>query len=559
MKKTTNYYITWGIILILWLLILFLIRRWRNVELSEKKLNETNLSNTNYLKDYLIKNYNWEFPYPKWDLTLLDKNLKQIHLEDKSINLESIDNLYIIQWTLGSLDISDQKFNQNTYDKRYSIWENKRYYTYSVTKDKKYFQIWTISKENDINKAYLVGNTTWSIIKDIESNALVENNSTIHLPYLPTTNNKYKISLIDWKIDNFEIKEDANPLIKKTNDEIKKWLFLPLWDSINELELTAKWKNYIYKITYPNGNIQMVSPNKNWDSSLKLSFKSDGISSNVSIVNTLWKIAYNMVKIWNDSQYQLQDDKWWVLVIRWTQFSLDIDEETTNTFLIQWTINLTKNNENYLLTINNNIAWFNKADQYLDMFKFPDRLKKLYSYWVAMDIFLNPPINHTISINKNIDFKQNSGLLYINQSNKIRIGWIYDIKNWDYEKYLWIKIDWYFWNEFAIQLAKDRKYANEIINEICQWLTNKQTILFKDISSFIAIDKINDENITFKLNKSIWEKINLNNYIIPIWNNAKDNSNLTFFDIKDWQIVYKSVSSNNENDKRNWIFIICWN
>lgn len=557
MKSINKYYIVWWIIALLWWIIIFLLIKWKSLELFQSKLNQSNIDKITFVKEYLIKNFNTNYPYPKWDIILLDKNLKQIHLQDKSVNLESIDNLYVIQWNLWSLDVSDKKFLDNAYDSRFSKWENKKYFTYSVTKDKKKFQIWSIKYDNNKNSAYIVWNISWSIIKDIDSNHIIQNNSKKYLPYLPTTNNKYKITLINWSLDSFEIKQDQETPIKKSNTDLEKWIFLPLSDDTNNIELTAKWTQYIYKITYPNWNIQTIWPNKDWLSDIKLNFKNDWIKSNVSIVNTLWKIAYNMVRIWEDSQYNIQDDKWWVLVIRWTQFSLDIDNESTNTLLLQWTISLLKNNQKYLLTLNNNTVWFTKNNEYINLYNMPDKLKSLYAYTVGMDIFLNPAIQ--FSITKNQSNKAENELINdLSKYSKINSINSYSIKDELWNQYLWIDISWYFGPESAISLVKEKKYINDVLDSICKWYWYNKNIELKDASSFLTIKQISTENIIFNVNNTLenwW--INLKNKIIPISNISKNNANLTFFDTIDWQIVYKNISSNNQNDNRDWIFLIC--
>lgn len=552
MKKTSYYFISWTIIFGLIALWIFFILWWKKLSFWEKKQNITNLEKLTYIKKYLEENFAWNYPIPKWDLILLDKDLQQIHLEDKTQKEESINELFAIQWTLWWLNIDNKDFKEKCFDSRFSIWENKKFFTYSVTKDRKHFQLGTLDMKDNNYYSHIIWNISWSIIKDFESQNMVTDKSEKYLPYLPSTNNKYLIKLIKWDIETFTITEDENPWINKTKKDLAKWVFLPMWEDVNQITINTQWTNYVYKIIYPNWNVQLISPSKKWISEIKLNFESDWVKSKASIVNMVWKIAYNMVKLSDDSDYQIQDNRWWVLVIRWTQFTIDVDEDQSSTYLIQWSINLTKRNEKFLLTVSNNIAWFDNADRHLDMFKFPEKLRELLSYWVAMDIFLNPEIKLQI-INQNIPAESQNIHTTLSW---ISLWWVVDIQNDIWKKYIWINLKWYFQNNAAIEIAKNRLYINDIMKQICNKFWYTENIGLNQSYNFLWLKDIDKDNINFELNSNL-TKIVPQNTIIPFFFSTKDNSSLVYYDTKIKQIVYKTISSYSENDKRDWIFLIC--
>jgi hypothetical protein len=74
---------------------------------------------------------------------LLDKNLSVIHLDDKNIPFSDIKNLYVIQGTTCFLK-NELPDNILYYDPRFSS-DNKNFskkcFAYSVTVDRKYFQL----------------------------------------------------------------------------------------------------------------------------------------------------------------------------------------------------------------------------------------------------------------------------------------------------------------------------------------------------------------------------------------------------------------------------------
>ena len=226
MKKLSLYVI---LVFILW--ILFYSFTSYNIKQQNKNAKiSLSMQNFNNVKGYLEKNYKWNYPIPSWDLLLLDNHKKMIHLTDRNTPLGKVKKLFAIQWNTCDILKNNKQFNKINYDPRFSIKDKetwkiiyKKCFTYSITKDRKKFQIWTIVKNNEWD---YVTRLDWSesksITKSYDTPILVKNNSKDFLPYSDT---------------------EVSPIVKVSNLWNSKLLVKIYWEDFN-LEINLKdWLN----------------------------------------------------------------------------------------------------------------------------------------------------------------------------------------------------------------------------------------------------------------------------------------------------------------------------
>ena len=359
MKKLSLYVI---LVLIVWVLF-YSFKSYENKRWNLIRNNNLAIANFNLVKKYLEKNYKWNYPIPNWDLILLDKYGKMIHLENRNTPLNKIKNLYVIQWNTCQILKNDKKFNKINYDPRFSIISSKtkkvlfkKCFTYSVTKDRKKFQIWTLVKNNEWNYvAKLDWNMSKPIIKSYDSPILVKNESITFLPYAPV-----KLSPV------VEIKNlwKSKLTIDVSNDNVDKKIIAKNW--VNQLlSWNMSWKYNISIIwnIWNKTQIEFITTNGSivyirWD---KRTWKVNFVLKNYSVdwnklnyfVET-WRFIASIIKLGPDKNMSVNHN-WTTLVIRWTKFTIDANQNTFDTFLSLWHIVQKVWNQDISLTMQ---KWF---------------------------------------------------------------------------------------------------------------------------------------------------------------------------------------------------------
>lgn len=574
MKKIKGVYlIVW---LVLWLATVFvyLIFVWKNQVQQQVISNSTNQDNVKIISDFLKQSYKDNYPIPTWDLIYLNSELTQIHLEDKSVSINQIPDLYIIQWNICWVELDNEqiKWNIDGLDKRKDLvvkWSDESIptelipcYSYAVTKDRKNFQLWYLIN-NDLwwKTSKLLWTLDWSITRDYRSNKLVEDWSSYTLPYSPYPNNKIIIKLVEWTPDLsinanwFDVQIPQEKLSSLKN----QWMEFPFDNNkLANVEFEFNWDNFLYKFIYPNWNVQMVWPSDTWWAKVKIdNFQFNWANSNTSVINQLWKFTYSLVKLWDSSDFRVSDSAGTVITIRWTRFTTDVWWAISATILSEWSLSVKSWLEEYEIDQLNSLLWIGQNKAYVNLLKNVQKLSKLYSFGVAVDILLHDKDDFsTVKIEENLETLNAKNVFWTWDNYEL-----YKLVNETKWKELWViksneyfdskRIDNNFW---MFQLKKS---LNDYMDEICisNWfnhqlkLNRAYTVL--DVSSLYT-----DEGVVFDAIDWL-DMIDEKTYIL-LNNHTKDNINLTYFDNWDKQIKYKWVWVS----KRSWlddknIVIIC--
>ncbi len=311
--KTIGLLVTILAILAWWFL-RFSTLSYKQHQQEQKQTQLTKIEQLQKLEEYF--NSLNTLPIPQGDRMLLDSNAKLIHLRDITTNLEDIPNLYTIQGNLCQIDLPPE-IKQLAIDPEFSTWANQKCFTYSVSKDQTKYQIGAVVKKDNWDfQAYIVGNSVSPLIKDISSQRWVENGSTQALPYLPALNDKIKVRILKAP-QSITITEDGT-VFKPT----KHLFYIPFSPSTpSTIDISAKGEDFLIKLVYPNGSVQTITP-LNWQSELALKDRQyDGKSSQMNLIQKIWKFTYSLVSLWNDSQNSFQT-KGGELIIRGTNFNI---------------------------------------------------------------------------------------------------------------------------------------------------------------------------------------------------------------------------------------------
>jgi hypothetical protein len=510
MKK--NYILIWlAIFLSWWLLYLFFIWSTEQNKLNNQKKQA--LENFNSTYTYINNKYKSNFPLPEWDLILLNKKWEMLHLEDRSIPLDKVKDLYVIQWTTCSILKNDKNFQKINYDTRYSIIKDgkplfKKCFTYSVTKDRKYFQIWSISE--DSISPILKGNMKQSITKAYDAPVLVKADTNDFLPYAPN-----KVSPI-FQIKNLwnskltlSVEDDENNIEKK----LQNWNNIILTGDVNWVyQISLKWKidkNTIVKFIDTNGSIVYIKWNDNENINFQL--KDYQIDTNrIDYIVETGRFLANIVKLSPEKNMEVEKSGT-TLVIRWTKFSIDSTKDNMSTDLLLWKILQRIDNwEKLTLDMENSFTslFGNKLLSNIE------KLKQLVSFIVYNDVFTHPKYKFEVG-----KFTLPTDILS-GTKNIVNI----DYENWEKISLFVIKK-----NEFNSLVSKNvnkeelekncngktgcikvQQYEN-IVNNVCkkwnlwQWL---------DISKMYYLLDNTDDYKQFKLKKEIENKLDSENYIL---------------------------------------------
>ena len=530
----------------------FLYYKWKESIDEELVKKQSTITNFNKVKEFLLSKST--YPIPKWDLILLDKKWNILHLEDRNIPLNKVKNLYAIQGTTCDIFKDNKNFQNINYDVRYSILDFKtkkpifkKCFAYSVTKDKKYFQIWTVQD----GKAFIVWNIKKSIIKAYDAPVLVKNNQSDFLPYAPIKVSPiFQITnLKDSKLNLFVKSSDWNTYninLKNWNNKILSW-------NLNDtffIKLTWKISNNTkIKFIDTNGTIVYIKWDDMWNVNFQLKdYKID--TNRIDYIVETWKFLVNVVKLSPDKKMSVSK-KWTTLVIRWTKFSIDSWKDSFSTYLILWKI-LQKlhNKENIELDIKkafSSILWDKLVSNV-------EKMKKLISFSVYNDIlvhkkydfnFLNNPFTDILSWNVlllNIKYENGENIkLIVFKREKLQT-----ILNKNLKKQNISKCNW---KSGCIKLLRYKNFVNNFCKSkrLWEWL---------DVDKlYYLLDAKNLNN--FKLKQKIQDKLAISNYVLLTnrngWVNGSVNESTRIWFTYDWKIEDISIKRLEIKWTLNWI------
>ncbi|MEF2175555.1 MAG: hypothetical protein V3575_03720 [Candidatus Absconditabacteria bacterium] len=526
----------------------------KNMKSIQQKIKDD--SSISYIVSYLNNNFQGNYPYPQGDLILMDKNFNQIHLEDRSIPLSNIPDLYIIQGNVCNIGVSDETFLSRGVDEKFSVGENKRCYSYSVTKDRQVFQIGKIDYVNFEHVASLLGNSEVSITRDFQSMNLVENGGKHFLPYPPYKNNKFTIKLLKGDYESlkfFENDLEMNYDLSSINDGV----VFPQEDIGEKVRIEVNGKDFILQITDPKGNLVTLSPDDEGSAVTEISnFDFAGNKTDVDFVNMVGKYVFNLTKMSDSSNYTVSEMNGGVLVIRGTKFVLDVSPKYSYTYLGQGKIEYKAAGNSFELNKDISAIGFDSNRQLVNLFTMNNDLGRLYGYSVAMDSLIKLPVSFNLNpessiAEKNQLLKDKLGMINIGTYNINEYGDFYKLSVFSGS----------FAPSLAVDLVTNREYITDILNSYCDSSLLDLTDAYKFIN-YLGTSK-NDEGkdkLQFALNSGLLSVVN-GKYLIP-FNNSDErakaqNTNLTSFNNHTGDISFKNISSNNENDKIDGMILIC--
>ncbi len=329
--------------IILWV-IWFSIYNYKISEINDIKKNDIIINQISTAKSIIEKL--WNIPIPWWTLIFYKKDW----------TIWNKQNYDIVWWLL-----CWKQFTNIWIDNKEPFHD--KCYKYSITKNKKEFQIWAVILEKQwIYKSILTWNIDHSITKDYIENKLVINNSNDLFPYNPNT--KY----ISAKFMNIDIDNNWKLLVINSNWKINK-ISKENFDKyhINPLDtIYMKWDNSSAKIKFENEDIIELK----WDSIIKL--KENEINDNNTKNNIfwlIWKTTYNLYDKENEANL---DTPMQTIAIRW-----DILWWMANIKNGSYNINIWENNKSKI------ISWNQNLDMILDENNFQ---WDMFGWWWNIDI-----------------------------------------------------------------------------------------------------------------------------------------------------------------------------
>ena len=494
--------------------------KWVNTQRQSQLVQQANISNFEATKNYLIKHFKWNYPIPTGDLILLDKTKTMIHLSDRNVSLNEIPNLYVIQGTTCDILKDNNEFQKVAYDKNNSLSKLKRCFTYSVTSDRKNFQIWTIIKKDWTYVAKLDGTINSSITRSYDSPRLVQNWSEVDLPY-PSKLSPVVVIHNLWKSKIF-----AEILNTKNYDKKK----IVLQDWINYLlSSPGEYNIKIYWNVYPTTNVKFVDVvwdivNLRWNNAWQLNFTVKWYKifwNKKDYIADAGKFLAEILKLSPSSDMTVKH--WWTtLVIRWTKFTVQADSENFDTFLSLGHIVQLLEWKKIDLTMEKAFSLIKGTKIVQDL----QKVKQLASFTVFYDVLNNPKWSYSIAYNQlnstdilsGVKSIKKYGINYENwQKIKLIVIWLdNDTKKFDKmlekNKNKFGLLETYKEIEQQHGKWKDRIYKN-LIDNICSANSAKGLDISK-IWYLLDIDKSQFGKLTLK--SDILQQLNLTkpNYII---------------------------------------------
>ncbi len=560
------------VLIISWFgLAFYSVNRYLKLEHQQQVAIQKNLSNFEKVKNYLVNHYKGNYPIPSGNLILLDKTKTMIHLTDRNTPLSKIKNLYVIQATTCDILKNDKNFEKFNYDPNNSLWSGKNFikrcFTYSVTADRKNFQIWTITKKWSKYIARLDGSIKNSITRSYSSPRLVKNNSDIDLPYPPKLSPVIIVNNL-WK---------SKILAKVTDLQTFETKRIKLTEGINyllsnpgkyDIRIIGKLvSNTTVKFVDVMGNIINLNWNDNWflDFSVK-NYEINGPKKDY--IAGAGKFLANIIKLSPSSDMQVQHN-WTTLVIRWTKFSINADKKDFATYLALGHIEQLVDGKRFDITLS-------KAFSILKNGKFISDLSmasKLVFLQVWLDVLNHEKYHYSIY--------NSSGLTDI----LTWVSWIHktliSFDNW--QKITLVKLSLNSWtNKFddilksnakklglykiLEEIKKDnwrwesRIYKN-IVNNICKATVNSAWL---DISKFWYMMDTNSSKLIFKdrIKNSVW--VSENNYVLlssrhywPVNQQTQDSIVLGYKPDDKKGITTINLKNLNYNDNLKYVLIAC--
>lgn len=535
--------------LLIWFIFYFA-KRWFT---PNARANYYNLENLNYIKNYLKNNYDKNLPMPEWDVVFLDKNLRPVVVSNEKNVLAQNQNIYIIQWNTCNINIGQWDYDKKKYDTRFSNNKTKKCFSYSITRDRKYFQLWTVLHKNGKYVAYLDWNFSGNITKDYQSENIVDNNSDKYLPYYPWFNDTIYLQAIQWQAE-IKVNYDFNPYkIKKEKDGK---MFLPV---SKDLDLNFEGKDFVYKIIYPNWNIQFVAPNGNDKLSFVIKkFEYDNINTKLLIKDFVWKIWNIFVSNGEDSDNRFYDNKGFLYEIFLWNTNFLVDDDITAVFLTSWKTKYSRLNYEYVFDTEKDFRWIDKKWSYIWLEKewFNKYIENLFSFSILINTNINKVKKTTLSETEKI---QNNYLKYILQNNKSISYEKSYLLTWNNFKYSINIFKWFFdeWftSKIYLYIEKNDKSdfsIKDLFSSIC---SNKNIISLSSASWFFNFDNVKK---TIELDKNIYNIIP-QDYIIFFYSPTSKLLWISYFDKETWKVFYeKDLSKLKKNSNTpNWFILIC--
>ncbi len=512
-----------------------------------------------------------ELPYPKGNLILLDKNFKVIHLKDRNQPLDIIPNLYVIQWNLCSLLEDYPNLSWKVYDPKFSTGNNKKCLTYSVTKDRRYFQIWAILYDDEWNYvSYITGNyKSWSIIKDYASDYLVKNWDYVHFPYAPNYNFEIVIKRVKW---SFTVTSVGDCYVVSWSSF---WYIVkPTKSILSNCSITFKWRKFVGKVVYPDWSLQMVYPSKNGITKFVINFYDYNwiVSKKVEIVNLLGKMAYSLVKFGENSDVKFKDNNWNYLIIRGTKFSFDSKWKESFLFLAQWSIDVVSRLGKIYSIIEWALKWFNfkKIFDLNSDTGYRWEIGSLVANIIAFDKLIRNSSNFDIE-DKISDWQEK----FSTMSKPISIlfdRWLVQLEGFynlivkgKKSRYWVVLLNGKILRPDQIFSGKGFNFikeinSNKILDDMCQALNYKESVWIDDMYNFIEKISIKQWKLYFDVIDFLKSKIK-DEYLVVFKNNFRNSFlNFTFYEpvtkrIWYWPLTNKDLSWKVHNYK--WLVLIC--
>lgn len=536
MKKNILYII---VFLVFWLLSFSIFSY-----IQEQKRHESNINlaveNFKKLSKFLKDNHDWSYPLPSWDLILLDKTNTVIHLEDRNTPLFEIKNLSSIQWTSCDILKDNKEFETINYDPRFSIADtngqvlHKRCFSYSVTADRKHFQIASIIEKDWKYMPIIEWNSSRPILKSYNSVALVNKDNHDFLPY-PAS----KISPILF-VSNIQ-EGDLNIYVKSSDKDSYK-LSAKEWSNVLLsggwiFDISIKWRispKSIVKFIDTNWSIIHINWSKTkWELDFKLKDYSIDTQHLNYFVET-WRFLANIIRLDPSKDMTIKKD-WVTLVIRWTRFTVSTEDDDFDTFVSMGSlVQKLKWWEALRLDINEAFSLI-KSNKFINDLS---KIKWLLSFSVFTDIQSNKPQLGKLKIRR----------VWSNMTDAI--SWSKDIKRFELSYWNWQKIwlvvlkkpksflDYIRENKMNLWILSgakyDTDYYKDIVNQFCR------SSLFSDwldIGKFYYLLDVWENLSSFRLKKEITDTTSLNKYIL--YSNRKyrwQHSSRVHLDSIEWTI-----------------------
>ena len=553
-----------SVIVVMWIGA-FLYSWWYIWEQERQEEERKTMENFEYVVNYLKENYEWNYPYPKGDIKLYDEDFVQIHLEDRNKDIEDVNEVEYIKWNTCWLWIENEEYQENNYDVRYTIWENKRCFSYVVTKDQEDFQVGTFEETMDWERfALLEWTKDESITKSYDGVNMVKTEG-VYLSYMPSYNNNLKLESKrgTWKLtvleDGEKIIEENNYISENNgrvnNEEKESWLTFPKSDeSVEELEFVFEWEDFTYRLIDPRWNTQLITPGN--EGKAKITYEDFDIktdSSEISVISEMWRIAYSLVRIGDDSEYEVKDSSGAAIAIRGTKFVTEEKDDTSIAYLHEGKINYQLDESQHSMDSDNNVLWADSEGQLQQLRDLMNKVDSLFSGAVVMDILLNIIEDTKLSETKEIDLEWESFEILDSYNDDLDFDYARKIENNLVELEALI-FKWNISHDFAHEMMQERiNINNQIFDDLCQQNWYEWLLDLSWAFNILTLENISQEywakftlrNGLDKLDKNY--KFIFDNYTPQMWN-------ITYFDNSSSFINYNVLEKDEES---KWYVIVC--